>query len=308
MQDQARTIPEEFDIKELEAHLTEAEIEALKEAPADDAVTTAAQVTGQAQPAAETTQATAPVVQQQPVKIEIPDTSSAEKAVKDADSELAAIEDKIAKLLDAYDEGEMTRAEYQAQQIELSKQQANIIGQKAAAQQLISNAEAIAGQVAKSNTEIWYDTLDNWGKANPDAAAVLNSPKMLPEWDQALRSVNSTAVYRDLPHEARIALAYDFLRSSVKATTGQMLPELKAQAAAPKAEAKREGPREDDRPDAIQTLGGLNAADDRMVSDGQFAAIDRKMMEDPLAAERMLEELQARDPGRYQAYMDQVSR
>lgn len=303
MQDQARIIPEEFDIKELEAHLTEAEIEALKEVPDDNAA-----VTEQAATTTETTQTVAPVVQQEPVKVEIPDTTSAEKTVKDADSELATIDDKIAKLLDAYDEGEMTRAEYQAQQIELSKQQANIIGQKAAAQQLISNAEAIAGQVAKSNTDIWYDTLDNWGKANPDAAAVLNSPKMLPEWDQALRSVNSTAVYRDLPHEARIALAYDFLKSSVKATTGQMLPELRPQAAAAKTVAKREGPREDDRPEAIQTLVGLNAADDRMVSDGQFAAIDRKMMEDPLAAERMLEELQAKDPGRYQAYMDQVSR
>lgn len=251
--------------------------------------------------------------QEPPAKIVIPDTTDAEKAIKDSDTELAALDGKIAKLLDAYDDGEMTRAEYQAQQIELSKQQANLIGQRAAAQQAITNAEAIAGQVAKSNFDAWYDSLDAWGKTNPEVSTVLNSPKMLNDWDQALKSVNSTPVYRDLPHETRIGLAYEFLKSSIKATTGQVLPELKAPAAkvdpqATTTEAKRTGPRDDERPEAIQTLVGLNAADDRMVSDGQFAVIDRTMAENPLQAEAMLEAMQAKDPARYQAYMEQVSR
>lgn len=285
MQDNAAAIPEEFDMADLANHLTESEVEVIK---ADLEAEKAA-----LNPAPEPKPEPVPETVAAP-PVQIPDTTQAE-------ADLAKLEGEMKALMDRYDDGELSRDDFQKQQVDMMRQAAQ-------AQAKIDAAAAATTSLAEQRQAAWFKELDTFNNANADVAKILMSPQMIDDWDQALKAVNGSPAYAQLSHASRIELAYDMLSANVKATTGKPLPALAGKPAVPEpdpAGAEAGGPRNDPRPDAPQTLAGLNAADDRMVSDGQFAAIDKMMERDPLAAERMIAAL---TPDRHQAYMEQVGR
>lgn len=302
MQDNANAIPEDFDMADLAQHLTETEVEAIKAEVANPAAEGGdpAQVQADPPPAAappaEPTQPAQPpaaAAQPEPQMVNIPDTTEAE-------AQLKKLEGDMKSLMDRYDDGELSRDEFMTQQTAMMRQAAT-------AQAQIDNAAHITTTVKEQQLAQWDRELDAFHGANAEVAQMLMSPAMVNDWDAALRAITGSPNYAHLPPANKIELAYDMLSASLKATTGKPLPAIAGKAApAPSAaQTTPAGPRNDPRPDAIQTLAGLNAADDRMVSDGQFAAIDKMMERDPLQAERMIEAL---PPERLQAYMEQVGR
>lgn len=290
MQDQAQQIPEEFSLSELQAHLTEAEIKALK--VGDEPLLQDAEPEPEPEPATAdvTPTSTTPQVQAQqtPAIPEVPDTTEAE-------AQIARVGDEIEALLEQYDNAEITREQFQKKQAELIKAQA-------AAQSQIASAEQIATSAAEQRKAAWFASLEAFKVQNEAQAALLWSNQHLSGWDAALRAVTANQAYSNMPFERQIGLAYDLYAAEVKAMTGAALPSLGG-ATPPQgqAEAQQPGRRTDPRPDPVQTLAGLNGASEALVTDGSFAAIDRMMDVDPIKAERML---QALPPDKYEAYME----
>lgn len=287
-------LPEEFDLSELDKHLTEAEIEALKAGddaliPPDNtaelAATEAARVAAEAATQQEAqVQATQQAAQQ---PIQIPDTSAAE-------AEIDRIGGEIEALLEKYDNADITREQFQQQQAALVKQQAVAQAQIEAAAQVVNNA-------AQQRIVQWNASLEAFKAANAAQAQALWSADHIQGWDAALRAVTGSQAYASMPFDRQIGLAYDLYAAEVKAVTGRALPAM-AQATEPQPQPKPEpvGKRTDPRPDPVQTLGGLNGADDSLVTDGSFAAIDKMMSIDPIQAEQMLARL---PEDKYDAYM-----
>ena len=117
------------------------------------------------------------------------------------------------------------------------------------------------------------------------------SPEHVENWDRALKAVNGNQLYRTLPFQKQFELAHDMYAANHKAVTGQAIPGSKTAQAAPDAQAP--GRRTDPRPEPVQTLAGFNGDSNAAMDDGTFAAIDRRMMTDPLGAEKMLMRLPA---------------
>lgn len=295
-------LPEEFDLSELDKHLTEAEIEALKAGeepliPPDnaaelaeaEAARVAAEEAASVKAAQDAAQADALKAQQQAAQqpIQIPDTSAAEAEVNRIGGEIEA-------LLEKYDNADITREQFQQQQTALVKQQA-------AAQAQIEAAAQIATSAAQQRIVQWNASLEAFKAANAAQAEALWSADHIQGWDAALRAVTGSQAYASMPFDRQIGLAYDLYAAEVKAVTGKALPGM-TQAPAPQQqpEAAPVGKRTDPRPDPVQTLGGLNGADDSLVTDGSFSAIDKMMAIDPIQAEKLLAQL---PEDKYDAYM-----
>lgn len=286
-------LPEEFDLSELDKHLTESEIEALKAGddaliPPDNtaelAATEAARVAAEAATQQEAqVQATQQAAQQ---PIQIPDTSAAE-------AEIDRIGGEIEALLEKYDNADITREQFQQQQAALVKQQAVAQAQIEAAAQVVNNA-------AQQRIVQWNASLEAFKAANAAQAQALWSADHIQGWDAALRAVTGSQAYASMPFDRQIGLAYDLYAAEVKAVTGRALPAMAQAEAQQQPKPEPVGKRTDPRPDPVQTLGGLNGADDSLVTDGSFAAIDKMMSIDPIQAEQMLARL---PEDKYDAYM-----
>jgi hypothetical protein len=291
-------IPEDFSLDEMKAHLSEAELAALSEGddpvftvaedgnmavvdqiPDDTAAAEAAAVQNAAAAQAQAPAAApAPEVKLQPV----PDTSAATAAIQ-------ALDDQLNTLAERYDMGEIDRAEMLAEQKRIAAEQAR-------AQFAIEQANQVIVQNAQATQKTWFDTLENW-RAQNGADALWNEQNVA-MWDATLKQVNGNSGYLQLSHERRIELAYDLFNANLKAQTGQTL-QLTPK---PAAKSTQGAPRTDER-DAPQTLAGYNADTTATISDGTFAAIDRMMATDPIAAERMLARLPA---DQQEAYLNAV--
>ena len=281
----ADNIPEEFTLESLNASLTEDEMAALMggddpimantaAADADAAAALAAEqaaatATAQADAAAK---AAVDAAAAQP-KVNIPDTTAAEQTIAKIDDDLAALATK-------YDAGDLTQAEWLAQQKVLIQQQAQAQVQIEQAQQVISNQ-------IDQRRQSFYSTLETYKAEN----ALLWAPEHLQGWDAALKAVTGNQAYRDLPASRQIELAHGMYAANVKAITGNAIAGPKT--AAPKPAEEEGGPRKDARPDPVQTLGGFNTDANASIEDGTFAAIDKMAAKDPLAAEQMLARLPA---------------
>ena len=278
----AAGLPDAFSMDDLKAFLDDGEIAALTgadESIMDDA---AFSVAPEAEPAAPV----APPPSQpdpQPLQpqIQLPDVADAQKAITDTDAALKA-------LAASYDDGELTRAEWDAQQ-------AALIQQKASAMAQIELAQAVIAQNQQSRAEAWFAKVDAYHSQYPELA----SQDHIDGWDAALRSVSGSDAYSRLPMEKQIELAHRLYADHVEVTTGQTITRpTAAKAAAPTAPT---GPRTDPRPEAPRTLtnlAGLEPGAD--ADDGTFAAIDRMMNVDPERAEQMLSRL---PPERQAAYL-----
>lgn len=281
-------IPEDFNLDDMKAHLSEAEIAAISEgddpvlsvsedgtmAYLDAPAPAAEEPAAPTQPAAPAQEAAQPV-QYQPV----PPTTEAQAAIAQLDEALNTLAEK-------YDMGEIDRAEMMAEQKRIAQEQAR-------AQLQIEQANQIAQQNHSARLKAWNDAQATFYTAND--ASFLLAEQNIGAWDSALKSVNGQ--YGDtLSFDRQIELAYELLSSHVKASTGKPLPALKAGAANPAA--KKGEPRTDER-EAPTTLAGFNSDTTATITDGTFAAIDRMMEKDPIAAEKMLMRLPADQQAAY---------
>lgn len=205
--------------------------------------------------------------------VEIPDTAEADAVIKAFDAKLDEIQTK-------YDDGDMTRAEMNAAVKALNDQVSD-------AKVTISRAtEIIQTEQAKANTR-WNSALDTFKAAGNEA---LWSQEHVKGFDASLKAVTGNPENSGLPFDALIKLAARQYQATFEARTGQTL--TIGQAPKP-ADPKPQAQQKQERPDAPQLLGGLNGDGGLSVDDGTFAAIDRTMDSDPLAAEKMLARLPA---------------
>lgn len=272
--DFADQIPLDFTLESLATStLSKAEIDAMTSG--DDPVFATPPAEAQAsaappEPMAAPTPAPAPQATPQP---QLPDTTQAEAIIAKVDADLEALALK-------YDDGELTRAEWMAQQKALVQQQA-------AAQVTIEKAQSIVTDVRTQRLETFNGLLNAY-KAQPDNA-ILWSQEHIGGWDAALRAVTGNPAYADLPLDRQISLAHDFYSANVKAMTGNALPRARVEAgtATPAAPAAKPGPRQEPRPEPVQTLAALNGDTAASITDGTFAAIDRQAEVSPFTAEEM---------------------
>lgn len=276
----AAGLPDAFSMDDLKSFLDEGEIAALTDG--DDSVLAAIE-TQQPQPevAAPTTATPEPVPQQQAPTMPLPDVQAAQQAITDADAALAALTQK-------YDDGDLTRAEWDAEQ-------AALVASKAGAMAQIQMAQAVMAQQQQARAQTWYAKLDAYHAQHPDLA----SDAHIDGWDSALRSVTGSQAYSGLPMEKQIELAHRLYADHIEVTTGQAIS--RPTSAQPRAKPAQDGPRTDPRPEPPRTLTGLSGAEPGAdADDGTFAAIDRMMAVDPERAEAMLSRL---PPERQSAYL-----
>lgn len=275
-------IPEVFTLESLSASLTEAEIANLTtgedpiigEAAPDQAAEAAALAAQQAATEAANLQAQQQAAQQAP-KIEIPDTTDAEKVIADADTKLDALQAK-------FDDGDLTHAELMAQQ-------RAIIQEQARAQVVIERAQEAISQTVQQKRASFYSTLDAYKQGGND---FLWSQEHLPGWDMALKAVTGNQAYAGMDPSIQIELARDLYAANYKAMNkGKALPGAAGKAATTQEDADEDGPRRDERPEAVQTLAGFNTDSTSAIQDGTFSAIDNLMSKSPLEAEKMLARL-----------------
>lgn len=279
----AAGLPDAFSMDDLKAFLDEGEIAALTDG--DDSVLAAIEAQ-QGQPDAQQPPAEAPAAeppaQATPTpQMPIPDVSAAQQAISEADAKLAA-------LTQQYDDGDLTRAEWDAQQAELIQSKARAMAQ-------IELAQTVINQQQQARAQTWFSKLDAYHAQHPELA----SDAHIDGWDAALRSVTGSAAYASLPMEKQIELAHRLYADHVEVTTGQAIS--RPAAAKPQAKQAQDGPRTDPRPEPPRTLTGLSGAEPGADGDdGTFAAIDRMMSVDPERAEAMLSRL---PPERQAAYL-----
>ena len=274
-------IPEVFTLESLSASLTEAEIANLTtgedpiigEAAPDPAAEAAALAAQQAATDAANLQAQQQAQQQAP-KIEIPDTTDAEKVIADADTKLNDLQAK-------FDDGDLTHAELMAQQ-------RAIIQEQARAQVVIERAQEAISQTVQQKRATFYSTLDAYKQGGNE---FLWSQEHLQGWDLALKAVTGNQAYAGLDVSRQIELARDLYAANYKAVNGKALPGAEGKAAAAQEDANEDGPRRDERPEPVQTLAGFNTDSTSAIQDGTFSAIDNLMSKSPLEAEKMLARL-----------------
>lgn len=292
-------IPEEFTAEDLAEHgFTDAEIEALRRGDENDPALIAAAAEGQsgaeggeddeaaevgAPPAEVESQAqeqeNAPGDERLP-KIEVPDTSEAEKIVAELDAKLEA-------LSTAYDDGEITAAE-------MRERTKALIAEQAKAQMEIEQARETIEGAEKTIHQRFFDAQDAYYKAGADG---LMSAEHVKDWDRHLRDVTGNPAYANLTMRQWIELAHRRYADEYQVIHGKPLPiaiPTPAQAK-PKLEV-----RDDQRPEPVQTLSSVNGDDSDAVRDSRAAQLDRTAQEDPLAAEAMLDRM---SPGEEENYL-----
>lgn len=222
-----------------------------------------------------------------PEPVNIPDTSAYEARV-------AEINEELGGLLGRYNDGDLTEDE-------VSELQQNLIKEQVAAQTAISNAESLAQSAVDQATEHWFSRLDAYKELAPE---LFDEDTHRPAWDAKLRMVTGSEEYTDLTRDGQIRMAHKLYAAEYEARNGSALdipvPTSKAAAKVEEQAPKQKEVRTDPKPEAPQTLSGINSDSDQEVQDSTFAAIDRIGLEDPERAEEMVAEL---SPKLYEQYL-----
>jgi len=295
----ADDIPMEFTLEGLRAHFSDAEIAAMNEgddpilpgvdlsagqdtADGEDAADGEDTITGEdTQPAEDATPA--PVVAE-PEQDPPPPVNLAhyEKTVADLDT-------KLDELQQAYDDGDLTSAEWKAQL-------ADVVKAQAVAQMALENARTIPATPIEEYRETWFSKVT----AYQDQHAYLSEPDHFDNWDAALKMVNTNGAYAKLTMSQKIEQAHRIYAAHYEGLEGKPLPTkpglttAQKQAAAAES-AKPTGPRTDPRPEAPTTLAELTNASDGGLEDGRFAQIDRVADSDALKGEQLFSQMSEAD-------------
>ena len=293
-------IPQEFSIDELKAHgFTEEEISSLATDREDDPALLTMPDPDQAPAAAPDLEedgvgapppeapAQAPAPQAQaPLlpKVEIPDTTEAERVI-------AALDEKMASIQERYDDGELTRAELLAQTKAMQQEHYQ-------AQRIIDQATEAVQTIKQSAVDVFYAAQSQYYDAG---AGDLMKPEHLPAWDRHLREVTGNTAYISLNANQLITLAHQRYAAEYEVINGKPLP-----IAIPKAGPAKLERRTDPRPDGPQTLANVNGDLSAAMGDSRVAAIDQLVMKDPLEAEQQLARLAEMSPAEYDRYLQFV--
>lgn len=278
----AAGLPDQFTMAELEAFLSADEIAALtKGGESILEMPEGVEVPAPEAPAATEEAPPAPQIQQpQPMQqMQVPDTSKAQADLTAAQANLTALQQE-------YDDGDLSQAEFQ-------ERHAAIVAAEVEARAQIKLAEQIQAQNRQQVVTRWNETVSAYQDKFPDLVTEQNFSL----WDQSLRAVTASPAYQNLAMDRQIELAHRMMADHLEVTANTKIARPDSQA--PKQEAQQPGPRKDARPEPIQTLAGIAAADPQSPDDGTFAAIDRMMTQDPEKAEAMLNRLTADQQQRY---------
>lgn len=295
-------IPEEFTVESLKSGgLTDEEIAALAAGDdplltiedtqdSDGAENSAPGEIGNPAAAEQAAAAASPAPEAEPQKPEpiapqIPDTSAAESVIAGLDAEIEALQDR-------YDDGELTRAEVTAKIKELT-------AAAAAAQSQIDAATAMTQNAAEQAVTHWKERLGEYQAAAPQ----LWAPEHLAHWDRHLRLVTSDEALATLSRDQQIRLAHARYAAEYEAINGAPLNIPRPGAAPKQAEEPKLQRRQDQRPEAPQTLAGINADTNAAIESSRFAAIDREIVKDPLAAERAFAQM---TPDQQRAFLEEA--
>ena len=294
-------LPETFSVDDLTQALTPEELEALKHGedplldkdgkPTTDPDLADPQDSGpdkdedaNAAPPAAQAQA-APDAQPEPVAeakrepVSIPDTTAAQATLEEVSGKLESLSQK-------YDDGEMTREEFNAA---LEK----ITNERVAAEVQIRSAQQIAAEAQRQTETEWLAALEQFRAAGN---AALFEPQHATGFDAELRAVTADPANADLSFAKMIDMAARVHAAKFEARTGQRV----ALGAAPAtARADQLTPRTDPRPDPVTTLSGLNGDGQASVDDGTWSAIDRMVDSDVFAAESRLAKFNDEDMDAY---------
>lgn len=216
---------------------------------------------------------------------EVPDVSEAR-------AKLEAAESKYDDLVEKFDDGELTKDEFQAQTKDILKQ---ITGY----QTEISRADQVAERNRTTVAERWYAAVGDYTK---DRAALMdeNGP-LLPLWDKELRAVNSDPATSQLPVDRRLALAHERVLATAK-FQGIEIPKDMAPppGSQKKAQQKQQiEPRTDERDDIPPTVAHMPQTDTNATDESRFTQIDRVIDQDPHLAEQAASRLSDEEMERF---------
>lgn len=287
-------LPETFDLNELKGVFSDEEIAALAEGDDpivkldpeaakpddaslanDDAAALAAAQAAQQAAQQQQAQPEPAKAADEPPPIEIPDTAAADAIVKGFDTKLEEIQQK-------YDDGDLTRAEMAAAVKAATAELAE-------AQSTIDRATELIQTQQQQAEAKWLGALDQFKAAGNEA---LWNETHLKGFDAELRRVTDARIHPEFAGKP-----FDFLIKTAAArysTAYEQLTGQKVQASTPKPQAQSQTQQTQTppkRPDAPQTLSGLNGDGGMSVDDGTFAAIDRTADTDPFQAEKMIARL-----------------
>lgn len=253
----------------------EAEDEAEEDAGADEAPEAA-----QAQEEPEGEPDPAPEVQAAPRPVVEPKTFWTEEDAKARDE----TEAKLDALIDEFDNGDLTRAEFAEKQKALRKEMA-------ALDQKEAKAEAEAENYKAALTERWFSEVDAWLAKHPEIPMKDESKADVVEaFDAVVKEVGAMKAAQGKPAAWILNRALLIFREE----NPGMLPKAKP---APKADAKPEPKKK--RRSPPPNIGDLPSTDTMSADGGKFAALDRLADSDPLKYEAQLAKLSPEDADEY---------
>lgn len=292
-------LPEDFTLEQLSEFLSEDEIARLQqgddpllpgdlpevqieapavyipvvEAPAQAAAATAMEVF--------TTQTVMPIPQ-------MPNTSGAAQQIQTLEAQRQAVVEK-------YNDGDLSLAEYDAQNTALIRQQMQLQVQADAALQNYTTQRQM-------REAAWVPLVTAYQAANPSLA----TQDHYAGWDAALKSVTVNPELSKMPLEHLIQIAHKQYADTYQMRTGQALPagaalpQVTLQPAPAQVPAPVPGPRTDPRPAPIQTLATVPVTQASSPSGSRFDHIEQLQDSgDVLGAEALIKQLSSADREAY---------
>ena len=166
-------------------------------------------------------------------------------------TDLEALTAERATLLEKYDDGDLTSAEYKEAMDRIAEQSSELVGQRAVAQ-----------HAADQEEKQWNSAVASYMKANP---GFKESDAAIRAFDGAVRMVTGNAAYSGLSYAEQLAEAHRMIAGG--AVKG--VPPIKGAKPAPKAEEKGE-----DMRTPPPSLARAPASDMSGVVDSPYAALE----------------------------------
>jgi len=199
----------------------------------------------------------------------------------DVDAQLKEIADKKAELVDQFDNGDITAKEYQLQLDALAKQEREIELAK-------HKAELAREMQEQQRRNAWLAQVEEFTtKEHPEYR---QNRYLWVALDQAVKEVAGD------PKNAELS-GYEILRLAHEQVLGSIVKQTKAE---PKAEEQKHRPLKGSKSAPPPTLAKVPAAEPNAFDDGEFAVLDRLMVEDP---EELEERLMRMSPEKRDAYL-----
>ncbi|RBO54658.1 hypothetical protein DSD19_04585 [Rhodovulum sp. BSW8] len=196
-----------------------------------------------------------------PPKIEIPDDHP---GLAGFASKIADIEAQLDKIVEDYDNADLTKEEYTQQRAQLLKDQRQVAGDMAVTRHKI-----------EQDTRDWNDATGAYRKAYPDLWAGGNVTQ---GFDRMVRFVTGSEAYADMTYAQQLEEAHRLLQHEAGRTKLEGVPEIKE-----KKHRRRQqvDPAADPTGKELHTppttLARVSASDITDADDGKYAALERVM-------------------------------